>query len=931
MEFASRLTQVPIPYDAERGAEVQSRFCAQPKNVQDLLIGTAGCSPYLKSLMERHAEWLEEALSGSPDQVMPDILRQIKTLDLDQLKPGLRQIKARAALWIALADLGGVWSLAEVTKALTDLADTSTDACLKRLVAAEIARGKLPGATQDDAETAGGMVALAMGKQGAYELNYSSDIDLICLFDETRYGRDDYHEARAVFIRVTRKMAGLMSDLTGDGYVFRTDLRLRPDASVTPVCLAMATAEQYYESLGRTWERAAHIKARPCAGDIEAGNRYLERLRPFIWRKHLDFAAIQDAHDMRLRIRDHKGLHGPIAVPGHNMKLGAGGIREIEFFTQTRQIIAGGRDPYLRVRGTIDGLARLAEKDWISPAVAEGLTDAYQTHRTLEHRLQMVADAQTHSMPSNPEGIDRIARFMGQGDTAAFCKTLTDRLEHVAALTEGFFAPERTPVAAVTLADAASKIVARWPSYPALRSERAVEVFNQLKPDLLARLNAAADPDQAFLSFDGFLAGLPAGVQLFSLFQANPLLIDLIIDVTTVAPELARYLARNASVLDAVIGGAFFEDWPGQHVLQRMLSDRLGQLDDYEHQLDAARRWAKEWHFRIGVHLLRGLIDTSSAAAQYADLAQSVVGALWPCVVAQFSVKHGPPPGNGAVVCGMGSLGARTLNAQSDLDLIVIYDPAGVETSEGRRPLAARAYYARLTQALVTALSAPMAEGRLYEVDMRLRPSGNQGPVATSLEAFRLYQREEAWTWEHLALTRARFVAGSVELGKVAETFRRVLLAQKGDQDTVLAGVGDMRARLAQAKPASDIWDTKLGPGRAQDIELIASAAALISGSAATSVAQQLQAGVAFGWLSVADADSLTGAYEVFRRLQTAAKLLSDAPLNPKDTGATGMAFILRASKAKSVEALAHQLESEAAQAAELITRYIGAFSQPED
>jgi glutamate-ammonia-ligase adenylyltransferase len=212
-------------------------------------------------------------------------------------------------------------------------------------VAEEIRRGKLPGAAPDDATTAGGMFALAMGKMGAGELNYSSDIDLICLFDQDRYGAD-WQEARAAFIRVTRKMTALLSDTMAGGYVFRTDLRLRPDASVTPVCLAMSAAYSYYEAEGRTWERAAYIKARPCGGDLAAGERFLTSLTPFVWRKHLDFAAIQDAHDMRLRIREHRGLNRRLTVEGHNMKLGQGGIREIEFFTQTRQLIAGAAIPH---------------------------------------------------------------------------------------------------------------------------------------------------------------------------------------------------------------------------------------------------------------------------------------------------------------------------------------------------------------------------------------------------------------------------------------------------------------------------------------------------------------------------------------------------------------------------------------------------------
>uniref|UniRef100_UPI000A11B08C [protein-PII] uridylyltransferase family protein n=1 Tax=Salibaculum halophilum TaxID=1914408 RepID=UPI000A11B08C len=791
MNFAARITRSPRPFDADHGADGRALVLDQPPEVAEVIAGTAGCSPYLLDLMRKEADWLASALDD-PEAALEAELADKAALDLPDLGRGLRQAKRRVALLAGLADLAGVWSLEDVTGALTRLADMAVDTALKRLVAAEIARGKLPGLAPEDAETAGGMVALAMGKGGAHELNYSSDIDLICLFDETRFDPDAYHEARAGFIKVTRRLCALIGETTAEGYVFRTDLRLRPDASVTPVCLSMETAERYYESVGRTWERAAYIKARAAAGDIAAGARFLDTLRPFVWRKHLDFAAIQDAHDMRLRIRAHKGLGGPITLPGHNMKLGRGGIREIEFFTQTRQIIAGGRDDSLRVRGTAQGLAALARAGWVPQADAQRLTDHYRAHREIEHRVQMLRDAQTHDLPQTDDEFDRLAAFCGT-DADSLKTVLHDRLEEVHEMTEGFFAPSEPTAAAPGFGE---EITERWLTYPALRSDRAVEIFNRLKPMLLARLQEAAKPDEALLAFDGFLRGLPAGVQLFSLFEANPQLTRLIVDIAATAPALAQYLGRNSSVLDAVIGGSFFEAWPGRAALTEDLAGQMDDAPDYEAQLDTARRWSKEWHFRIGVHHLRGLIDAGEAGTQYADLAEAVIAGLYPRVIAQFAEKHGPPPGRGAVVLGMGSLGAGRIHSQSDLDLIVIYDGAGQEASDGRKPLSVRPYYARLTQALVTALSAPMAEGKLHEVDMRLRPSGRQGPVATAFSTFERYQMDEAWTWEHLALTRARVVAGPSDLARDVEAARARVLAAKAGGEGVRGAVAHMRARI---------------------------------------------------------------------------------------------------------------------------------------
>ena len=736
----------------------------------------------------------------------------------------------------ALADLGGAWALEQVTGALTDYADAACAAALHAGLVVQVKRGKLPGVTLDDLGDSGGMVVLAMGKMGAHELNYSSDIDLICLFDETRFDPEVFHDARSAFVRATRAMAATLSDLTGQGYVFRTDLRLRPDPSVTPVCLGMEAAERYYESLGRTWERAAYIKARPCAGDVKAGERFLADLRPFVWRRHLDFAAIQDAHDMRLAIREHKGLGGPITLPGHNMKLGRGGIREIEFFTQTRQLIAGGRDPDLRQRGTCAGLKVLAEKGWVAA--------------------------------------------MMDMDVPALEQDLHRRLSAVHEMTEGFFAASRKGADQPGAPHAFdSTILDRWPSYPALRSVRGAEIFERLKPELLARLADAAKPDEALLAFDGFLAGLPAGVQLFSLLRANPQLADLLIDVVSTSPALAAHLSRNAQVLDAVIGGDFFSDWPGAEALGEALSEVLAREPDYEARLDGTRRWAREWHFRIGVHLLRGLTDAQTAGRQYADLARAVLSALWPVVVAQFAERYGPPPGRGAVILGMGSLGAGRLTATSDLDLLVIYDAQGQETSEGPRQLASRSYYARLTQAMVTAMTAPMSQGKLYEIDMRLRPSGNQGPVATSLASFDSYQRSEAWVWEHLALTRADVVAGPSNLAVAVHALRDDILARPTERDRALAEVAEMRSRIAQAKAPAGPWDAKIGPGRLQDIELLAQAGALLAGTTARHIPDGLTAACTVGLIDKQEAETLKQAYTRCWALQCAGRLLSAEPL----------------------------------------------------
>ncbi|MEO1688314.1 MAG: bifunctional [glutamine synthetase] adenylyltransferase/[glutamine synthetase]-adenylyl-L-tyrosine phosphorylase, partial [Pseudomonadota bacterium] len=768
-----RLSRAPRPVDAARGAEAWAASGLEDARLRPLVEGAAGSSPYLHHLLTRERDWLLDLAGEAPETAMEGVLdgaRGAGGLGLAERGAALRQAKRRGALLIALADLGGAWTLEQVTGALTDLADAALEAALRPLMAAEIAAGRLPGredAPFDDA----GFVAFAMGKGGARELNYSSDIDLIFLFDEARHGADAA-EARARLVQVCRGASQLLSRASAEGYVFRVDLRLRPDPSVTPICQSMEAAERYYESLGRTWERAAWIKARPCVGDLAAGEAFRRRLRPFVWRRHLDFAAIRDAHDIRERIRDHRGGRGAIAAAGHDLKLGRGGIREIEFFVQTRQLIAGGRDPDMRLRGTREALARLAAKGWVEAQTAAALDAAYAAHRELEHRLQMIDDRQTHEIPAEPEARARVAALAGSGEgeeaLGPFDADLETRLRQVAQLTEPFFAPaapasqETAAGKGAALGEAGAAALRRWRAgeIPATRSDRAQAILARLEPAILGALARAASPPEALTAFDRFLSGLPAGVQILSLFEANPRLLDLIAEVCAAAPRLADHLGRNPTVVDALLTEAFFDPLAETAALQAELEDWLAREGDYERRLDAVRRWAKEQRFRLGVQALRGLASGPEVARGFTAVAEACLRALAPLAEAEFARRHGPAPGRGAAVLALGRLGSREMTAASDLDLIVLYDAQGAEQSEGARPLPPSTWFARYTQALVSAATAPTAEGRLYEIDMRLRPSGRQGTVASSLAGFRTYQAETAWTWERLALTRARAAAG---------------------------------------------------------------------------------------------------------------------------------------------------------------------------
>ena len=681
-----------------------------------------------------------------------------------------------------------------------------------------------------------------MGKLGAFELNYSSDIDLICFFDEEVFHPEEFQNVRRIFINATKNMYRILNENGKDGYVFRTDLRLRPDPSVTPVCMGVDAAERYYASLGRTWERAAFIKARVCAGDHSAGIKFLKNMEPFVWRKYLDYAAISDAHDIRLRIRDHfKTKIGDITLPQHNMKLGRGGIRDIEFFTQTHQIIFGGRDKALRSKATITSLRAIADKKWLPKALIKDLIENYRFHRTIEHRLQMINDAQTHELPNSDQGFVRLASLMGT-EKDDLQKELVERLSKTNSAIEGFFEPQNTGqnIQRSSFSKELEDLMKNWASFPALRTARAMSIFERIKPLILEKINSTSRPQETLKAFGNFLSKLPAGIQIFSLFENNKQILDLLIDILGTSGALSEYLVKNTDVLDSVIAPEFWEIWPSRKFLSSELEMILQSEMDYEAKLDLTRRWCKEWQFKIGVHYLRSQISAKRAGAQYAELAEITLSIIWKEVLFEFAKKFGPEPGNGAAVISMGSLGSGVLHANSDLDLIIIYDADGNDQSEGDRSLSARQYYSRLTKAFITAISAPMTEGRLYEIDMRLRPSGFQGPVATSWSSYQNYQKNEAWVWEHLALTRARAVAGKEFLLNEFENFRNSVL-NSYHRENIFNELVNMRARIFQAKSLNP-WDAKIGPGRLQDIDLLSQAGCLVNRSVSRSTAAGLEA-----------------------------------------------------------------------------------------
>ena len=884
-------------------------YLGLPVDVGELIEGAAGCSPYLHSLLVSERDWLCNEIDNPESALNIDASGE-------NIGARLRHAKRRVDLITALAELGGVWSLERVTAALTSFADNAVSAALRDSLSGELR--KLPGIEKNDITNACGMIVVAMGKMGAGEMNYGSDIDLICLHDRSRFTDANYEMVRSGLIRATRSMVSLLGAKTSEGYVFQPNLCLRPDPSVMPVCISTSEALGYYESIGHNWERAAYINARICAGDFGAGKKYLKSMSPFIWRRHLDYSTVEDIHNISSRIRNQKEFSQQQLLQAYDIKSGRGGIQEIEFFTQTMQLICGGRDPDLRTAGTISSLEKLAWKEVVPEKTASALTSHYSFYREVEHRLQMLHDRQAYKLPLSEEGFECLAALMGR-DSATLQEELKNRIEDVNNITKDFFSPEKNMSKNHVPEGLNQDVIARWRGYPALRSSQAVETFNRLKPEILNRLAKSVNPNEALLAFDGFLMRLPAGVQVFSLFEAKPQLVDLLFDIVGTSPSLAAYLSKNAGVFDAVIRGTFFAEWPGRKALGDELGRKLASERQYERKLDVVRKWHKEWNFRIGVHHLRGLVKQDVASSQYSDLAMSIIDTLWPVVIEQFSVRHGPPPGRGAVVLGMGSLGSGRLNASSDMDLIIIYDSSGQSFSEGDRPLADRVYYARLTQAMIAALTAPTAEGRLYDVDMRLRPSGNQGPLATSLTAFKEYHLNHAWLWEHLAMTRARSIAGPQSLINEIERFREFLLEKKGEPDALLKEVNEMRIRIAEAKSPSGRLEPKIGPGRLQEIELVAQAGILLLGNSAREIGAGLPASVISGLLTENEALVLDRSYSLCWKILQVTRLLGDDFTDPDKIVEGALAFLLRETGFNTIDTLVDAMDRYSIEASSVI------------
>ncbi|MFZ4122168.1 MAG: bifunctional [glutamine synthetase] adenylyltransferase/[glutamine synthetase]-adenylyl-L-tyrosine phosphorylase [Caulobacterales bacterium] len=864
----------------------------------------------------------------------------------------LRQAKARMHLATALLDLSGSANLDETTGSLTRFADAAVRAALSMAAHTLAERADLrPTDAADPRGPIPGFVILAMGKGGAFELNYSSDVDLSIFFDPVEVPVGQGREARVIAQRITQLIVRALDAVTADGYVMRTDLRLRPDPNSTSPAVSIPSAQNYYQSVGQNWERAAFIKARACAGDPFAGKAFLQSLEPFIWRRHLDFATIEDINAIKRRIRLTHGT-AERTDPAVNVKLAQGGIRDIELFAQTQLLIRGGRMPALQRARTQDALRALANADALNPAYAQDLCEAYEILRHIEHRIQMRNDAQTHTLPADHQQRTSVALLSGLGGSAALDALVRQTRETVARIDAALFAapakpadplseirftgPEDDPAALQQLAQLGfvaptqvSLTVRRWLSGgpKALRTERARRLLQSLLPQILEACAANDEPDMAFARFTDLLEGLSAGVPLLSLFEARPEFIAETITALAISPRLAAILARRPSLLDGLSETSFHrpitQDPPDY--FQTKLKQVPGEAQaGLEAAMNAVRRTQREEVFRICLQALKGQADCRAVGHAFSDLAEASLVAMANAALADTIAARGPEPGAFAVLA-LGKLGGRELTVTSDLDIMVVYDAPAAALDSGE----AQAFYSRLTQRLIAALSAPTEEGVLYPVDMQLRPSGSKGPVAVRLSSFSRYYRQEAWTWELLALSRARPGAGAPALCAHLHAEMTAILATPREFAAVKRDTADMRALMDRERPPRDGWDVKLRKGGLVDIEFIAQALQIAGPkrpleAPLQSTAQALEALARAGALSSPHAAILQTAFHLCSAVQQAQRLCLDTSFSPETAGLGLKAFLAKAAGLPAFPRLEQALDDACGAARTVFLEVIG-------
>ncbi|WP_262695309.1 bifunctional [glutamine synthetase] adenylyltransferase/[glutamine synthetase]-adenylyl-L-tyrosine phosphorylase [Kordiimonas aquimaris] len=911
---------LPKAFDPDKATEVydslymytqEASLPSPDRNVIDAIFGN---SRFLASLALRYPHQTVTYLTTDPEENFNDLIslfsepRPAKETD-SSFMAFLREQKNQAALLIACADITHRWDLNKTTNSLSILAEKCLSSATDKAFFNTLVRGNFewPQGVSFEAgkeiefvptsiSKHSGYFILGMGKLGAHELNYSSDIDLIALYDPLQVKYIGRKTPADCFIRMTQEIVRYIDERTMNGYVFRVDLRLRPDPSATPVAINVSAAINYYHSVAVNWERAAMIKARYIAGDAVAANLYLKEMSGWVWRRNMDYEALKDIAAIKNQINRHYDTK-ETSFEGYDVKLGIGGIREIEFYAQVNQLLHAGRHPALRLRGTLETLDALAAADLINSDTATTLSAAYRYLRDVEHRIQMLNDEQTHIIPTDPVQRERLTTFMGYKDASDFNEELKKHTQIVSACYDTLLPEsvlEKTNPTLKTLAstmkdggfediEAAKNIINGWQRgrYKSLKTARARDLLTECLSTLLTALSGGSSPDSALVRFDSFLSQLPAGVQLFSLLKSNPALFRLLGRVMSLAPALASILAKSPNLWDAVLDGAFFEPITSGDEMQNELSAQISTARDFQDVLDLVRRFVAEQKFRTGVQLLEGIADAQEVGKALSGVADYALQILIPIVEAEFAEKHGTfgDEHSGISMVALGKYGGEELTHTSDIDVIFLYDTKATDSfSDGPKPLMPNVYYARLAQHILTAITALTPEGRLFEVDTRLRPSGSQGPLAVTVTTLAEYYKSNAWTWEFLALTRARVIYAPKSMKRIINKVITTALTYRKNAKSLKADTVNMRQKLRTEFDTNNPFEVKHSAGGLVDIEFICQYLMLVNINKHTDIIDPnilgcIQKLAACNVLNKDDAKQLTDGYILQQQVQAMLRL----------------------------------------------------------
>ncbi len=927
------------------------------------LLTILGASPFLAGILCRRASFFEGLFFQSQfehrktEEQMNTELQQIiaDTADTATLKQGLRCYKAQEMLRIGGRDLCGMAELEEVTAELSSLAAATLQRAFEVCSLQLQAEYGIPllDATEGEPEKEAEFTILGMGKFGGCELNFSSDVDLIYFYtsdhgqttgipDPVRGVRNQI-SLHQYFIRLSEIISKAIGQATDDGFVFRVDLRLRPEGNSGEMANSIAGAEIYYESWGQSWERSAMLKARPVAGSKALGELLLKRLEPFIYRRHLDYAMIEDIKVMKQKIdrsltREREGEL--------NLKLGQGGIREIEFFIQALQLINAGKKPLLRERNSLKALSLLCKEELITPDERDSLGSAYRFLRTVEHRIQVVNEQQTHNLPTRPEEITALARRCGFNNCDEFLMTLQQHRDNVSAIFRDLFYtseeelpsqvnarvaflfdPEADPDLCMDILEEKGfrNPEAAYESLTILRkggthgylTERARRQLDRIAPLLFQEVLNSPDPPMALANLEKFLAACRrARGTYYALLAENAEIIKVLISLFATSQFLSRTFIQHPEVLDALVSRAYAQNIKEPRALSEELAEQINQVTHYEDKLNQLRRFRNEEFLRVALNDIYGHTPQGQTARQLSLIADACLQQALSISREELVTRYGLPychetdgPRHEAefAIIGLGKLGGMELNYHSDLDIIFIYEGEGktqpvAGTDPDRfRPQTNQQYFARLAQRIISVLSVMTQEGHVYEIDTQLRPSGNQGPLVTSLPAYRDYHQNSAASWERQALIKARVVAGATNLATSFDALTAQTVYERPVADNLAAEIYRLRQRMEKelGKEDNQHRNIKTGRGGMVDVEFLAQYLQLCHGQAhpnlrCRNTLDALSALFEENLILGEDYTNLVSGYKFLRRMENKLRLVHDQSINKLDAEPEYLAKLAR-------------------------------------